>query len=104
MAEAFGITCHELVNLDFRCGSTTDSNSCTHLRLLLGVKRTKLGPKRTLPHEGRLEPPRQITFSPAPPRTRPSCSPAPTYRTAKHAETDNATVGFGGYMADFRYF
>ena len=24
MAEAFGITCHELVNLDFRCGSTPE--------------------------------------------------------------------------------
>ncbi len=24
MAEAFGIACHELANLDFRCGSTTE--------------------------------------------------------------------------------
>ncbi len=24
MAEAFGIVCHELVSLDFRCGSTID--------------------------------------------------------------------------------
>ncbi len=24
MAEAFGIACHELVSLDFRCGSTTE--------------------------------------------------------------------------------
>ncbi len=24
MAEAFGIECHELVSLDFRCGSTTE--------------------------------------------------------------------------------
>ncbi len=24
MAEAFGIACHELVSLDFRCGSTSD--------------------------------------------------------------------------------
>ncbi len=24
MAEAFGIACHELVSIDFRCGSTSD--------------------------------------------------------------------------------
>ncbi len=24
MAEAFGIACHELMSLDFRCGSTTE--------------------------------------------------------------------------------
>ncbi len=27
MAEAFGITCHELVNLDFRCGSRLCKNA-----------------------------------------------------------------------------
>ncbi len=40
MAEAFGITCHELVSLDFRCGSKADSQRFAHLRLLLGAKRT----------------------------------------------------------------
>ncbi len=29
MAEAFGITCHELVNLDFRCGSWLCKNADT---------------------------------------------------------------------------
>ena len=29
IAEAVGIACHELVSLDFRCGSTTDSRDPT---------------------------------------------------------------------------
>ncbi len=40
MAEAFGLACHELVSLDFRCGSKADSNSRTHLRPLLGEEQT----------------------------------------------------------------
>ncbi len=43
MAEGFGLTCHELVSLDFRCGSTTDSEGCSQFRPLLGVKRTFCG-------------------------------------------------------------
>jgi hypothetical protein len=40
MAEAFGIACHELVSLDFRCGSTTDSTDTPAIRPLLRGKRT----------------------------------------------------------------
>ncbi len=47
MAEAFGTACHELVSLDFRCGSTSDSRDLPLPRLLLGVlrlgKRMKFG-------------------------------------------------------------
>ena len=40
MAEAFGIACHELVSLDFRCGSKADILTATTLRPVLGVKRS----------------------------------------------------------------
>ena len=46
MAEAFGITCHEWVSLDFRCGSRRDFPWC-YWRGLLRVKRTKSARKRT---------------------------------------------------------
>ncbi len=36
MAEAFGIACHELVSLDFRFGSTTDSRNPLLPRPVLG--------------------------------------------------------------------
>ncbi len=49
MAEAFGIACHELVSLDFRCGSTTDFRDPPLPRPKLGDKQTKSGVKRTLP-------------------------------------------------------
>ncbi len=42
MAEAFGIACHELVSLDFRCGSTTDSEGCPQFRPLSGAKRKSI--------------------------------------------------------------
>ncbi len=42
MAEVFGIACHELVSLDFRCGSTTDSRDPPLPRPELGVKRTSI--------------------------------------------------------------
>ena len=54
MAEAFGIACHELVSLNFRCGSTTDYKHPLILRPLLEVKQTKTGAKQTLALEGRL--------------------------------------------------
>ena len=41
VAEAFGIACYELVSLDFRFGSTTDSHDPPLLRPHLGVKQTK---------------------------------------------------------------
>ncbi len=39
MAEAFGIACHELVSLDFRCGSTTDSRDLPLSRPVLVISR-----------------------------------------------------------------
>ncbi len=47
MAEAFGIACHELVSLDFRFGSTSDSRDLPLPRPLSGVKRTYFAKKRT---------------------------------------------------------
>ena len=47
MAIAFGIACHELVSLDFRVGSTTDSRDPLLPRPELWVKQTKTGRKRT---------------------------------------------------------
>ncbi len=41
MAEAFGIACHELVSLDFRCGSRADEIRSPVPRLLLRVKQSK---------------------------------------------------------------
>ncbi len=54
MAETFGIACHELVSLDFRCGSTTDSEGYPQFRPLSGVKRTSnLGGSMSLPSQKR---------------------------------------------------
>ncbi len=47
MAEAFGIARHELVGLDFRCGSGTVLRRHHQEGLNLGVKPTKSGRKRT---------------------------------------------------------
>ena len=47
MAEAFGITCHELVNLDFRCGSQAVLPRPHRERLFLGVKQTSNSGDRT---------------------------------------------------------
>ncbi len=47
MPEAFGIASHELVSLDFRCGSTTDSTDCPATRPLIPQKQTKIMRKRT---------------------------------------------------------
>ncbi len=47
MAEAFGIACHELVNLDFRCGSKPEVQPRSRERLFLGVKQTKSAQKQT---------------------------------------------------------
>ncbi len=47
MAEAFAIACHELVNLDFRCGSTPDERVHRQGVPHLGVKQTKSMRKRT---------------------------------------------------------
>jgi len=41
MAEAFGIACHELVSLDFRCGSGSDYRHRHPERPHLGVERTE---------------------------------------------------------------
>ncbi len=41
MAEAFGIACHELVNLDFRCGSGPDHQTVRLASRLSEVKLTK---------------------------------------------------------------
>ncbi len=46
MAEAFGIACHELVSLDFRCGSTRDQRDPLPESPYLGVQPTKSGRKR----------------------------------------------------------
>ncbi len=54
MVEAFGIACHELVSLDFRFGSGSDSIATALARLFLGVKRTKTARKRTSLPECRL--------------------------------------------------
>ena len=54
MAEALSITCHELVNLDFRCGSKPVLRRHRQERLLLGVDRTKSARKRTWASECRL--------------------------------------------------
>ncbi len=43
MAEAFGIACHELVSLDFRCGSTSDSRDLPLPRPEWGDKQTWCG-------------------------------------------------------------
>ncbi len=43
MAEAFGLACHELVSLDFRCGSTPVLPTRSRAGLLPGVKQTKPG-------------------------------------------------------------
>ena len=42
MAEAFGIACHELVSLDFRSGSTTDSRDLPPPRPVLGEERKSI--------------------------------------------------------------
>ncbi len=47
MAEAFGIACHELVSLDFRCGSRRDGRRRPPASPHLGVQPTKSGRKRT---------------------------------------------------------
>ena len=47
MAEAFGIACHKLVSLDFRCGSTTDSRDPLLPRPLSEVEQTKSARKPT---------------------------------------------------------
>ncbi len=39
MAEAFGIACHELVSIDFRCGSGSDYIATSLVRLFLRAKR-----------------------------------------------------------------
>ncbi len=39
MAEAFGMACHELVSLDFRCGSRLPVSAAPHPRPESGVKR-----------------------------------------------------------------
>ncbi len=54
MAEAFGITCHELVSLDFRCGSTPAYKHPLILRPHLEVQPTKSGRKQTSALECRL--------------------------------------------------
>jgi hypothetical protein len=41
MAEAFGIACHELVSLGFRCGSGSDYRHRHPERPHLGVERTE---------------------------------------------------------------
>ncbi len=47
MAEAFGIACHELVSLDFCCGSTADQQTVHRTGPLSEVKQTKLVKKLT---------------------------------------------------------
>ena len=47
MAEAFGIAWHELVSLDFRCGSRPDEDGPPAPGLLSGVKRTYLSKAQT---------------------------------------------------------
>ena len=47
MAEAFGIACHELVSLDFRCGSKPDEREHRPGGPELGVEQTKSGSKQT---------------------------------------------------------
>ena len=42
MAEAFGITCHELMSLDFRCGSMPLINSAILLPYLSAFVRCRL--------------------------------------------------------------
>ncbi len=42
MAEAFGIARHELVSLDFRCGSGSDSEGYPQLRPLWGVEQKSI--------------------------------------------------------------
>ena len=60
MAEAFGITCHDLVNLDFRSGSTTDSEGCPQFRPLLGVEQTSIsGSWMSVPSQNRTLAPQQ---------------------------------------------
>ncbi len=54
MAEAFGIACHELVSLDFRCGSQADLLRPCSERPKLGVKQTKSARKQTSVVEGPL--------------------------------------------------
>ncbi len=54
MAEAFVITCHELVNLDFRFGSKPDERGHHQEGLLLKVKQTKSARKQTSVVEGPL--------------------------------------------------
>ncbi len=54
MAEAFGIACHELVSLDFRCGSGPDQRRRLPASPHLGVQPTKSGRKRTLALKRRL--------------------------------------------------
>ncbi len=54
MAEAFGVACHELVSLDFRCGSQADLLRPCSERLLLRVKQTKSTRKRTSVLQGPL--------------------------------------------------
>ncbi len=54
MAEAFGIACHELVSLDFRCGSARDERHRPPGGPHLGVQPKKSASKRTLGLEGLL--------------------------------------------------
>ncbi len=54
MAEAFGIAYHELLSLDFRCGSRTVLRRHHQEGLLLGVDRTKSARKQTWASECRL--------------------------------------------------
>ncbi len=62
MAEAFGIACHELVNLDFRCGSLPDQRHRHPESPHLGVQPTKSGRKRTTALECRLLGVKQTTW------------------------------------------
>ncbi len=54
MAEAFGPACHELVSLDFRCGSGSDSRDPLLLGPLSGDKQTKSARKPTSAGECRM--------------------------------------------------
>ena len=67
MAEAFGIACHELVSLDFRCGSGRDQGGPSAPRRLSGVEPKKSAYKRTLRLEGLLSAPDSGVPAPARP-------------------------------------
>ncbi len=85
MAEAFGIACHELVSLDFRCGSFADIKAVAHLRPLSGVKQTSdvrfLSPRRSCASECPLSGVKQ-TLRRRPPHVRVSQAIAPGFAAA----------------------